>query len=293
MTKALCAKITVLVDDYAGYDVRNLYGQHGLSIHIEYIDSGGKTHRVLFDTGQSAEAILHNARLLGIDLSKVEVIVLSHNHYDHTGGLLDVLKKINKRIPVILHPDALKPSVHLSKYGIRSVGMPFSIGEIEKLGDIVPLRDSAEILPGMYFLGEIPRYMKDLANPIENLYIVVNSELKPHSLKDDTGIAIDIEGLGQIIISGCSHSGIVNIAKHSEKIVGNNIYAIIGGLHLVQVSKEKINETINYLRKELSVREVHIGHCTGLIAEYMFLEEYKDKFFKIRSGYSIEFRKSY
>jgi len=288
----LAARVTFLADDYAGYEVRGLLGQHGLSVLVEVLDSGGVWHSVLFDVGQYGAGVVHNARLLNVDLSRVEAIVLSHNHYDHTGGLLDVLKSIGRRVPVVGHPWIFKPSIYVRGGRVRlNIGVPYSRGELEAAGaDFILLRSPLEVAPGVYYLGEVERVHEDLAPVLEGNYTVdEDGRLVPHTLPDDTGIAVVVEGYGAIVIGGCSHSGIVNIALQAERVTGVKPRAVMGGFHMVGFSREKIEETIRLFR-EMGVEEVHTGHCTGLRAEYMMMEAYREKFHKIHAGYRVEFR---
>ncbi len=287
--KADRAKVVFLADDYAGYETKGLLGQHGLSVYIEVEKNGRKTS-VLFDTAQDAEALIHNANLLGINLKNVTAIALSHNHYDHTGGLYGVLKYIGKYMPVIAHPDVFKPSISIEEDRVRlNIGIPHSREDLEKVGaSFLLTKDPLEIAPGVYFLGEIKREWPELAPTLKNNFTIENGEVVLHQLKDDTGIAIAVEGYGTIVIGGCSHSGIANIAKQAEKITKEKIKVVMGGFHLISSSKETISEVINKL-KELGIEEVHAGHCTGLLAEYLFMSEYKERFSLLHSGHIVEF----
>ena len=292
MARAISARLVFLADETAGYEARGLLGQHGLSVLVETVDERGRVHRVLFDTGQYGEAVVHNARLLGLDLASVEAIALSHHHYDHTGGLKEVLEAIGKSTPVIGHVDLFKPSIYIRDNNIRlDIGIPYNRGELEALGaKFLLLRSSIEVAPGVYWLGEIPREYPELAPGLPGNYTISDDgELVPHTLRDDTGLAIMVEGYGLIVIGGCSHSGIVNIAAYASKLLNEAPRLVTGGFHMVSMNEEKIREAARALR-ELGVEEVHTGHCTGLRAECILRETYRDKFNKIHTGYVIEVR---
>lgn len=283
-------RISVLADDYAGYEVQGLYAQHGLSLLLEVLLDSGVTKRILFDVGQDGVAVIHNAELMGLDIGDIDMIVLSHSHYDHSGGLLEILKHVKKKpIPLIAHPDIVKPAIHLSQRGLRDVGLPYTLNQAEEAGARpILVSEPMEVAPGVVFLGEIPRYRKDLASEIKDLYTVENGRLVPHTISDDTGIAINVEGYGVILVSGCSHSGIANMVIHTSKLLSKPVRAVFGGLHLVGADREKIRKVIEVLRSE-GVEEVYVGHCTGLEAEYMLLEAYGENFTKIHTGFTKTF----
>ncbi len=280
-------RLTVLADDYAGYEVRGLYAQHGLSILLE-IRLGNAVKRILFDCGQDGSAIIRNAELLGLGnvLKSIDMIVLSHSHYDHTGGLLDILSYVRRPILVVAHPDIVKPAIYVDPQGVRDVGLPYPLTRVEEMGaKLLLLREASHLGSGTVFLGEVPRYRKDLVSSIENLYTVENGRLVPHPLNDDTGLAIDVEGYGVVLVAGCSHSGIVNMVIHTKKVLGKPVKCVVGGLHLVGADRETVQRVIDALRSE-GVEEVYVGHCTGLRAEYMLLESYGERFGKIYVGFS-------
>lgn len=289
--KVKSLKIHVLLDDYSGYEKRGVIGQHGLSILIKTIDNAGREHSILFDTGQTAHAILKNLSLFNLSLKDVKVIALSHRHYDHTGGLLDILEKeIRNKVPIISHSDLFKPSIHISEKRISlNVGAPFTRDQIANAGgQLILLRNYLEISPGVYWLGEIPR-LSNFGGLPENFYTIEGDELVKDKLLDDTGLAVNVDGLGLVVISGCSHSGIINMVQYASKIVKTNPYAVLGGFHLVNSKKEEIEYTAKAL-KELRIKKVFAGHCTGLKAECALLQKFGENFEKIHSGFSIEFK---
>lgn len=291
MARAVAAKLVFLADDYAGYETRRLLGQHGLSVYVEVTDGEGECHRVLFDTGQYGKATLHNAELLGVDLRGIDAIVLSHNHYDHTGGLLDVLRHIGRKVPVIVHPLALRPSFHVKDGKVREVGVPFSKEELESAGaNFVLVKSPLEVAPGAYFLGEVER---EPGVPIADLpgarTVSDDGELVKHPMLDDTGIAVDVEGVGLVIVSGCGHSGIVNIVNQASKVTGSQPAYVMGGFHLLSLSEENLVDVTRSLR-ELGVEEVHAGHCTGLRAECTMLKSFGKRFKKLHSGHVVEIK---
>ncbi len=282
-------RITVLAEDYAGYEVKKLYAQHGLSILLE-ISLGSIVKRVLFDTGQDGSAVIHNAEVLGIDLGDLDAIVLSHSHYDHSGGLLEILKIVRKKpVPLIAHPDIAKPCIYLGPEGLVDVGLPYALHQAEELGaKPLLITHHLEIFPGVVFLGEVPRHRRDLVSEIPNLYTIESGKLVTHRMLDDTGLVIDVENYGPVLTTGCSHSGVVNMVIHARNVLGKPVRAVVGGLHLVDADEERINEVIEALKNE-GVEEVYAGHCTGLRAEYALLKSFGNGFRRIHTGFSKTF----
>ncbi len=281
-------RVVILADDYAGYEVRGLLAQHGFSAYIEVVDDRGMVHRVLFDAGQYGEAVVHNARLLNIPLEDVDVVALSHSHYDHSGGLLTIASLFKKRVPLVAHPDIVKPAIYVSDHRTRlDIGIPYSLSALEEK-NMVPylLKSPLEIAPHTYFLGEIPLRETEFTSHIPGVYTIEDGELVPHGFRDDTAVAVELDD-EVVVIAGCSHSGIVNIVMHAENLLKKKVKAVVGGLHLVEMPRNKVSRVLDYLEK-LGVEELYVGHCTGLLAEAMALEKYGEKFTKIHTGYTLE-----
>ncbi len=273
-------RIYVLIEDYSGYESPFL-AQHGVSFLLE---KDGK--RILFDTGQSAEPILHNMRLLGLDPSShIDYIFLSHCHYDHTGGLLGILRAIGRRVPVIAHPTIFRRHFITKPY-LREVGVPFRRGDIEELAELYLTSGPLEIMEGVYSTGEI-RDREEFEKTELEVYTIENGRTVRDELRDDMSlVAKTSEGI--VVISGCSHAGIISIVKHAIRLTGDErIRAVIGGFHLIDASEERIQKTVEELQR-LGVQEVYTGHCTGLKAEAALLEAYGENFHKLHSGMVID-----
>jgi 7,8-dihydropterin-6-yl-methyl-4-(beta-D-ribofuranosyl)aminobenzene 5'-phosphate synthase len=272
--------IHTLVEDYSGYESPFL-AQHGVSFLI----TGEKT--ILFDVGQKAFPLLYNMGKLGLDPSTIDYIFLSHCHYDHTGGLRDVLKAINKKIPVIAHSTIFRP--HFSEKQSENVGMPFRRETIQEYGQLV-LRDTPfEIMKNAYSTGEITHredFEKEATRQL-HLYTLENGNPVKDWLIDDMSVVMKTpEGL--VIVTGCSHAGVVSIVHHAVSMTHEKrIKAVIGGFHLINAEEEYIEKTAEALRAQ-KVKALYTGHCTGLRAEARFLDLWGEDFHKLHSGLVID-----
>jgi len=285
--------ITVIVDDYSG--VTRLLSAHGLSMFIE-IYVNGNVESVLFDVGPNESVLSYNIKELGVNIGKVKAIVLSHNHYDHTSGLEYVIKSMrsSKTRPIIIaHPNIFKQSLYIDEERQRlDIGIPYSRQYLEELGaKMLLVRSPLQISSNTYYLGEIKQYTNiDVEKYKKGFYTILSTgEVVPDKLEDDTGIAVKVEGLGIIVISGCSHSGIANIAYQASKQLNDNVYAVIGGFHMIKYNRKDIEETIRVF-KNLGVEEIYVGHCTGFNAEKILSDTYKESFTKLHSGLKIVFQ---
>jgi len=280
--------ITVLAEDYAGYD-SPLLGTHGISLLLQ-IYGPKQTTNILFDVSQSSETVLHNMKILDISPRCVDLVFLSHCHYDHTGGLYGMLKAIGKAdIPVIAHSTLFRPH-YFTEPALKHVGVPRGSAppELDQFARLVLLDRPFSLMPGVISTGEVKRAVEFEKNLTLRLLTEENGALVPDEMKDDLSLIIELEDQGLVIVTGCSHAGIVNIVNHSIELTGEKrIQAVIGGLHLVDADEDRIEKTAKALY-DLDVKTLYVGHCTGLRGEASLLSQFKDRLFKLHSGMRIE-----
>ncbi len=268
-------QIATLSENTATY---GFLAEWGLSILVEV--DGLKT---LVDTGLSFSAV-HNAQLMGIDLSTIDRIVLSHGHADHSGGLRDGLK-VKGEVEVIAHPDIwdAKYVQRDGETGEHYCGIPFSREELESRGARFNLtREPVHISDNVMTTGEIPM-LSGYEETEDNLFTKEDGVLQPDKLADDLALVIDTD-FGLVVILGCAHRGIVNTLRHAQNITGKElIYAAIGGTHLFRASGERIEQTIADL-KEMGIQRLGVSHCTGFRAKARLAQEFKDAFFLNNAG---------
>lgn len=271
--------ITTLSENTAGRP--GLLAEWGLSVLVET-----DTQTILFDSGQSISAS-HNAEALGIDLTKIDSIVLSHGHFDHTGGLESVLSQRGKAIDIFAHPDvwAAKCSYRQGQEP-RYIGIPQSRDELEGYGARFNLtREPVRITDSITTTGEIPM-VTDFESVDSYMYVKEGDELKPDELLDDKALIINTEQ-GLVIILGCAHRGMINTLYHARELTGiKEIHTVIGGCHLMGATEQQIMTTILSI-KEIGVSRLGVSHCTGLPAAAIMARELGDNFFYNNTGTRI------
>ena len=245
---------------------------HGLSLLVT-AERGSARHTVLFDSGPEEYAFERNVTRLGIDLGGVQSIVLSHGHWDHGGGMLKALELIRRRnggkpVPYYAHPDMfarrarrlpdgrMLPSKNVA--GIKTL----SAGGAR----VVSTREHRVLLDGMFFVsGEIPRvtaFEQGLAGHFRRTADGREWEPDPW-LMDERFVAIEVSGKGLVILTACSHAGVINVLRHArERFPDTPIHAIMGGLHLAGPNERLIQPTVEALRS-FEPRVIAAGHCTG------------------------------
>lgn len=252
--------LRVLVENSACQTNASIWSQHGLCIFME-LDQGSEKMKILMDTGTSQEVTLHNIDALNLDLGDVDLIFLSHGHYDHTGGLTGILKRMSHRVPVLAHPDIFAPKLKGLPF-LRFIGPPFSRAEAEAAGAIMlEARGPVKIAPGLTTTGEVARL--ESFEKGENFWTVRDGQYCQDTIPDDQALAASLPGKGLVVITGCAHSGIINTIRHAQKITGvEKLYAVIGGFHLMDADDGRIDATAEAL-KGLDPAIVRPGHCTG------------------------------
>jgi 7,8-dihydropterin-6-yl-methyl-4-(beta-D-ribofuranosyl)aminobenzene 5'-phosphate synthase len=251
----MAVRLTVLCENSVGRP-NGTIGEHGFACLVE--TPGGN---LLFDTGSGA-GILNNAKVLDRDLTAISRIVLSHGHYDHTGGLPAVLA-LSGPVDIVAHPGIFGERYWVGDYERRAIGLPFQRSQVEARGARFDLRrDFSEVVPGVHFTGEIPR-----TTPFEtgdpHLMAPVGDSLIPDPLLDDASLVIATDK-GLVLLLGCAHAGVVNILRHVAARTGQGrIHALLGGTHLAPANDAQFAGTVRALH-EFGVEKIGVGHCTGL-----------------------------
>jgi 7,8-dihydropterin-6-yl-methyl-4-(beta-D-ribofuranosyl)aminobenzene 5'-phosphate synthase len=267
-SQAHALKVTVLVTNLGG-DPYEGDGEWGYSALVE-VDG----HKILYDTGLSADLVLRNAKALKIDLSDVEDVVLSHNHYDHVGGLMSLrreLSKINPRAMSRVHVGAGIFEPRWGEAGEDHNGLRLIRAEYLATGGAFVVHDKpTELFPGVWLTGPVPR-PNDEKNWTPGLSLDTPQGRREDNVPEDSALIFNT-GQGMIILTGCAHAGIVNITEYARRIIGNKpIVAMIGGLHLFSASDQALAWTGAKL-KFYGVLSLLAGHCTGIEATFRLRE---------------------
>jgi 7,8-dihydropterin-6-yl-methyl-4-(beta-D-ribofuranosyl)aminobenzene 5'-phosphate synthase len=272
-------RITVLCDNAVG-PISGTLGEHGFAALVEH-DAGA----LLFDTGQGA-TLLHNAGRMHKELGQVRDVVLSHGHYDHTGGLLPLLGACGPK-RVLAHPGVFAPRYRISDTGeALAIGIPVDRQTLGSHGAEFDLsREFRQIAPGLYLSGEVPR--------------LTLFETGDHGLHgDDRGESVDtlpddqslfiVTGQGLVILLGCCHSGLVNTIEAARRLTGcDRVYGVIGGTHLGFCPDGQLTETVRALRS-YGIRKICASHCTGFAAAARLFREFPGQFQPAQVGYTLE-----
>jgi 7,8-dihydropterin-6-yl-methyl-4-(beta-D-ribofuranosyl)aminobenzene 5'-phosphate synthase len=270
--KPVKTRITILSENLVGKRVGS--GEHGFSAFIE-TDRGN----YLFDTG-SGQSVVANSLAFDKDLRSVKKIFLSHGHYDHTGGLPEVLK-LKGKVDVHVHPNVFSDRIAVHKEDEREakrfVGIPYKKGYLESLGANFVLNTAfTEVEKGIFLTGEVPR-KTGFEKPDPRLFTEVHGKTVQDTFPDDQSVILDSER-GLILILGCAHSGMINIIHHvMDKTGKETFYAILGGTHLDFLTSEQLEESITFLKK-MKIEKIGVSHCTGMRAACRLHQEFGDRF---------------
>jgi 7,8-dihydropterin-6-yl-methyl-4-(beta-D-ribofuranosyl)aminobenzene 5'-phosphate synthase len=243
--------------------------------------NGEDSHTILFDTGASPSGVVINAKRMGIDLSEVSCVVLSHGHYDHFGGLVAVVQAINKMdLPIITHEDMVK-----RRATANSKGEIREYPTFPRLEDVSPAKIINTKKPQLIasdlacVTGEIPRTVSFEKGLTQNKIHSGDSWQPDPLILDERALVFNVKGEGLVILSGCAHAGIINTIRYAQQFTGTTkVYAVLGGLHLAGKEFEKrIEPTVNEL-KRINPQLVIPSHCTGWRAMTTMAEKLTDAF---------------
>jgi len=249
-------RITTLVEDTAGG--RGLLAEHGLAFWIEL-----GQQKILFDTGQGL-VLTGNARQLGIHLEQAEAVIISHGHYDHTGGLSETLR-LARQARVYAHPVALMPKYARNTDGsTREIGIPLLNEEkVREQADLILTEKPVEIGEGFFLTGPVPR--RTDFEDVGGQFFTDPACLHPDLLLDDQSAFIDTPA-GTIVILGCAHAGVINTLDYIRELTGNRrIHTVLGGMHLLSAGSVRMHKTVDELCR-IDARRLIPCHCTGFAA---------------------------
>ena len=273
-------RITTLAENTAGG--HGTLGEHGLAFWVE-----AGPHRLLFDTGQGM-VLLPNADRLGVELDQADAIVLSHGHYDHTGGLASALEAIGPT-KVYAHPAAFQAKYARNDDGTsRYIGVsgPNEESTREKAGGLVWTEKPTEIVEDVFVTGEIARVsgFEDVGGP----FFLDNECTRQDSLLDDQALFFP-SAQRVVVLLGCAHAGVVNTLQYIHRITGGKpIHAVIGGMHLLTASQQRIRRTIDALHR-LGVEFLAPMHCTGMTATVELWKAFPEKCIRCPVGTTMTF----
>jgi len=271
MSKGL--KATVLVDNIANGDVK---GEWGLSIEVEYNNT-----KFLIDAGTTS-LVVDNAKALGVDLSKIDYAILSHAHYDHSGGFKAFFEE-NKTAKLYLRNTCKENCYTKKDTGIEYIGI--------QEGLLEDYKDRLEFIDGVYKLSEgvtlVPHADCPCVGKTTGMLVKENGEFINDNFSHEHSIVFDTDK-GLVVFDACCHGGMENVINEVKNVFnGKEIYAFIGGLHMFRLDGEQITKIVDGV-SHFGISRIVTGHCTGDLAFDIFKEKMGDVATKMYVGMQIE-----
>ena len=241
------------------------FAEHGFSILIRTF-ADEKSHSLLFDTGLGRTSVVENAKRMGLNLTQVEAIALSHGHYDHFGGLQKVVKVINRKdLPIVVHEDMFKTRGVANPDGSIRKYPNFPKEDQVKPAKFVKTKQPCLLAEDTVLVtGEIPR-KTDFEKGYLQQRVLINGQWEPDPwVWDDRALIVNVKQKGLAVVSGCAHAGIINTMLYAKELTRTETAcAILGGFHLAGKNHEQaIGKTVKQL-KELKPALIAPSHCTG------------------------------
>lgn len=303
--------LTVLVDNYIDMLMSNSPGitrqgmpehfgarrgtplaENGISFLLKATTAGRAT-TILFDAGMSPIPLVHNAKLLGIDLTEVDQVVLSHGHPDHFGGIYAALEQIGYRVPVLVHPSAFAPRlIQRPDVTLQYFNKALTEAELTAAGGaVVALKDALEIAPGVMTSGEIPTTVDFEEEVPVGRMSIRDGHVCADPIEDYQTLIINVKGLGLVILDPCGHAGVVSSIDHAVKLAEvDTVHGVLGGFHLGHsgITQAKVDRTVDELIKR-GPSWVSPMHCSGFRTQRAVAERMPDAFRLMTVGTVVKF----
>lgn len=276
-------KVTVLMENTAREGC-GLVPEHGLSLYIEY-----RGKKLLLDAGSSGK-FAGNAQMLGVDLSAVDIAVLSHGHYDHADGLRRFFQ-LNSRAPVYVRPGAAGPYFARDPEGYRYIGIH---RDVQQAGRLVEVQGLFPLMEGGWLVPETVRDPAFAGQAADLLFKRGEEDFIPDDYRHEQSLVLEGER-GLVVFNSCSHGGIVNIVRGVlEQLPGRKVYGVVGGFHMFGKGESGMNCAPEYVfrvagaLKDLGVEEIFTGHCTGEPALNLLKERFGPGCRALSSGQRLD-----
>ena len=248
-------KLTCVVDNAVRLS-SPFWGEHGLAFLIEV-----EGHRVLFDAGQHAAVLLHNFEIFNVNSKTIDALAISHNHYDHTGGLLGLLDEVRTGIPLFANLDLFRERYSRREGKLKKISTFQNEQELTAQLTLKLNQTPQEILPHLWTTGEIVE-RPEVEGRSDHHFIREDDVLVPDPYKDDLALVLEV-GEGLWLLCGCCHAGLLNTLAHVQRTFGGPIVGIAGGLHLAGVSDDELQHVVEVLSSMPGLKRVYPNHCTG------------------------------
>ena len=277
---------------YDWSDREQLIAEHGYSLLLTVVREG-RSESVLYDAGLGRKTVLHNMDVLEVKATDLRVVILSHGHADHHGGLEGMFQRIGRpRMPLVLHPDVWRERRVVFPTGQEIRMPPPSHADLEREGvDIIEERSPTLLLDGMVLVtGQVDRVTDfEIGFPIQQMH--TDHGWEPDTwVWDDQAVVCYVKDKGLVVLSSCSHAGAINVLKHAQRLTGiDKVHAFVGGFHLTGGLFEPIiPRTINEL-VTIGPDIIVPGHCTGWKATHELARQLPDAYMQTSVGTKLHF----
>jgi 7,8-dihydropterin-6-yl-methyl-4-(beta-D-ribofuranosyl)aminobenzene 5'-phosphate synthase len=274
----------------------SMHAEHGLAYFVETVVDG-QTSTCVFDFGLDPRGIVNNARLLKIDLGSANVFVLSHGHFDHWTGAIEVLRQ-NTGSAARGKQSYVGEEAFLHRYSRRTgTDELMDIGQLDRQViqesgvSVTEVKTPTQIIPGCVCTGKIERVTAYERVP-PSLLVQRDGKIQPDDFRGEQALFFNIRGKGLVVLSGCAHAGIVNTIKQCQRVSGvKKVHAVLGGFHLINAKPEIIQNTVADI-KEIGPDFIAPAHCTGFEAIVAFSQAMPEEFILNTAGTRYTFSES-